>query len=483
LTIEDYFKFDRWGTETESTQTDWTDIDRSEGYPNLPIDSLRAIHIEELRKGIQTLFQEIFGRAPFIDYDVTKSSSINSNYMWLNSNWYVSKKEDGAFDSKKYLNLLFQNLWWPFETVPHSTEMYFHTPDIIVGEEHTDYFTSTGTIGEIFFVQFHKRGIQEGGGNLVSRYLPSGTPDIIPGGSTDIVVKYKPESGGEITLNYGTDFLFDYISGKFILNTTLEPSIENGLSIYYFENNKQNLEIKHYGYGKVNKGGESSPWGISNASKFFWGSYDAFTNKKYRSPTVSGKFRFKDLQLVLAYSGGSIVEYVADYPKYIHEVSEGIDPTLTSETVISTIEGLIKSNCGVGLVLTIPIKHILSNTYKEIYYVYKQDSPQIVSGMFGQPNYDPTKTIYLTEFPTEENLQRIIFDDWKTIYGDLTNLEWTSEYLIGIPDIALATNVFIQSFTTAYYDIHGGYWKDVCEGFNDTSEVDLYLKIEEINYI
>ena len=87
------------------------------------------------------------------------------------------------------------------------------------------------------------------------------------------------------------------------------------------------------------------------------------------------------------------------------------------------------------------------------------------------------------EFPTEENLQRIIFDDWKTIYGDLTNLEWTSEYLIGIPDIALATNVFIQSFTTAYYDIHGGYWKDVCVGFNDTSEVDLYLKIEEINYI
>jgi len=56
LTIADYFKYDRLGNETGYTQTDWTDIDRSEGIPNIPKTTpVRAMHIEELRKGMYIL--------------------------------------------------------------------------------------------------------------------------------------------------------------------------------------------------------------------------------------------------------------------------------------------------------------------------------------------------------------------------------------------------------------------------------------------
>ena len=56
LTIADYFKYDRLGNEIGYTQTDWTDIDRSEGIPNIPKTTpIRAIHIEELRKGMSLL--------------------------------------------------------------------------------------------------------------------------------------------------------------------------------------------------------------------------------------------------------------------------------------------------------------------------------------------------------------------------------------------------------------------------------------------
>lgn len=48
-----YFTHTRLGDEIESPQTDWTDVDRSNGYPALPRGyPVRAIHIEELRKGI-----------------------------------------------------------------------------------------------------------------------------------------------------------------------------------------------------------------------------------------------------------------------------------------------------------------------------------------------------------------------------------------------------------------------------------------------
>lgn len=80
LTLEDYFKYDRQGNEVETTQTDWTDVNRidktdlpiegEEGYldygyiasdtvPLLtkPIN-IRAIHIEELRIGIKYIWKE-----------------------------------------------------------------------------------------------------------------------------------------------------------------------------------------------------------------------------------------------------------------------------------------------------------------------------------------------------------------------------------------------------------------------------------------
>jgi len=61
MTISDYFKSDRHGNLIETTQTDWTDVDRSEGIPNLsPNYPIRACHIEELRRGIKLLSQFLF---------------------------------------------------------------------------------------------------------------------------------------------------------------------------------------------------------------------------------------------------------------------------------------------------------------------------------------------------------------------------------------------------------------------------------------
>jgi hypothetical protein len=65
--LEDYFKYDYLGEDTGSTQSDWTDVDRSKGKPALPKGKpVRALHIEELRRGIpklgsNTIFQQIQG--------------------------------------------------------------------------------------------------------------------------------------------------------------------------------------------------------------------------------------------------------------------------------------------------------------------------------------------------------------------------------------------------------------------------------------
>jgi hypothetical protein len=61
MTISDYFKSDRHGNLIETTQTDWTDVDRSEGIPNLsPNYPIRACHIEELRRGMLIGFNTLF---------------------------------------------------------------------------------------------------------------------------------------------------------------------------------------------------------------------------------------------------------------------------------------------------------------------------------------------------------------------------------------------------------------------------------------
>lgn len=54
LNIIDYFSLDRYGNAIETTQTDWTDIERGEfNSPLLPDKTIiKAIHIEELRRGI-----------------------------------------------------------------------------------------------------------------------------------------------------------------------------------------------------------------------------------------------------------------------------------------------------------------------------------------------------------------------------------------------------------------------------------------------
>lgn len=56
LSIADYFKSDRLGNAVETAQTDWTDVDRTEGEPNLPPNCpIRVCYIEELRRGISSI--------------------------------------------------------------------------------------------------------------------------------------------------------------------------------------------------------------------------------------------------------------------------------------------------------------------------------------------------------------------------------------------------------------------------------------------
>lgn len=51
--ISDYFKSDKYGNVYTTTQLDWTDVDRSSGAPQLQRKvSIRAVHLEELRRGI-----------------------------------------------------------------------------------------------------------------------------------------------------------------------------------------------------------------------------------------------------------------------------------------------------------------------------------------------------------------------------------------------------------------------------------------------
>ena len=70
LTIADYFKSDKYGTDwVGGIQVDWTDVDRSiDGAPRLPKPcTSRAIHIEELRRGLITglvLWRETWEQIP-----------------------------------------------------------------------------------------------------------------------------------------------------------------------------------------------------------------------------------------------------------------------------------------------------------------------------------------------------------------------------------------------------------------------------------
>lgn len=58
LTISDYFQYDKYGNIHASSQTDWTDVNRASGVPTLSRKvSLRAIHIEELRRGTAGFLQ------------------------------------------------------------------------------------------------------------------------------------------------------------------------------------------------------------------------------------------------------------------------------------------------------------------------------------------------------------------------------------------------------------------------------------------
>jgi len=75
FTIADYFKYDRIGNETETEQIDWTDINRSNGLPLLPKKvPIRALHIEELRRGLLIIWIEKFNvtiPATYVDLDNT----------------------------------------------------------------------------------------------------------------------------------------------------------------------------------------------------------------------------------------------------------------------------------------------------------------------------------------------------------------------------------------------------------------------------
>lgn len=96
LTIADYFKFDRRGEETPTFQTDWTDVDRSNGYPEVPIGcSIRAIHIEELRRGTRIFRKkEIISNSKIVrTFDLTEtwSTSFENEDEWIEFYEWVTR--------------------------------------------------------------------------------------------------------------------------------------------------------------------------------------------------------------------------------------------------------------------------------------------------------------------------------------------------------------------------------------------------------
>jgi hypothetical protein len=85
--LEEYFKYDYLGEDTKLTQADWTDVDRSEGRPALPKGTpVRAIHIEELRRGIYGLFLEQWiitvGHLPFEFIEQTNEDTYGQDGGW-----------------------------------------------------------------------------------------------------------------------------------------------------------------------------------------------------------------------------------------------------------------------------------------------------------------------------------------------------------------------------------------------------------------
>ena len=86
MSLADYFKYDRYGNDTGSTQIDWSDVDRTNDYPSILKEKpIRAIYIEELRHAIQI---DISGLA------------ILSDELW---NWFgTHKMEIFGYHSVKY---------------------------------------------------------------------------------------------------------------------------------------------------------------------------------------------------------------------------------------------------------------------------------------------------------------------------------------------------------------------------------------------
>jgi len=95
-TIADYFKYDRQGGEVTTTQSDWTDVDRSGSgsYPvllgNVPI---RALHIEELRRGMLTMPNAII-----MAFDNALGQNVYANYSTGATPFFINTDTLNAFD-------------------------------------------------------------------------------------------------------------------------------------------------------------------------------------------------------------------------------------------------------------------------------------------------------------------------------------------------------------------------------------------------
>lgn len=107
--LVDYFKYDYLGNDTGLEQTDWTDIDRSEGYPKLPKGKpVRAIHVEELRRGIALVLVkgerwDIWGDEVRV-LEGTKENKLGRyeempyySYNWPTNDWKNYYTEDYLF--------------------------------------------------------------------------------------------------------------------------------------------------------------------------------------------------------------------------------------------------------------------------------------------------------------------------------------------------------------------------------------------------
>ena len=134
-TLEEYFSVSRTGEETGRTQTEWTDVERTgAGLPHLSDDvPIRAIHIEELRIGVQALNYINIFYWYYSGWDtVSNLTNINENInLYVNSEVERNNLVDTA--SLRRSCIYDSILYVPFVIGTGALRVYIHDATTLAG--------------------------------------------------------------------------------------------------------------------------------------------------------------------------------------------------------------------------------------------------------------------------------------------------------------------------------------------------------------